>query len=64
MVDAWDGGSWGPWFIRQFNDWETEDVDSFLGGCITTSLLRAPLMTWFGWGPRMGFFQFNLITSL
>ena len=31
VVDVWNGGSWGPRFIRQFNDWEMEDVDSFFG---------------------------------
>ena len=31
LVDVWDGGSWGPRFIRQFNDLELEDVDTFFG---------------------------------
>ena len=22
VIDVWDEGSWGPRFIRQFNDWE------------------------------------------
>ena len=29
VVDVWDGGSWDPRFIRQFNDWEMEDVNRF-----------------------------------
>ena len=28
VVDVWDGGSWGPRFIRPFNDWELEEVDA------------------------------------
>ena len=32
MVDVWDGGSWGPRFIEQFNDWELEEVDALFGG--------------------------------
>ena len=32
VVDIWDGGSWGPRFIRQFNDWELEEVDALFGG--------------------------------
>ena len=28
MIDVWDGGSWGSRFIRQFNDWELEEVDA------------------------------------
>ena len=31
VEDVWDGGSWGPRFIRQFNDLELEDVDTFFG---------------------------------
>ena len=31
VVDIWDAGSWGPRFIRQFNDWELEEVDAFFG---------------------------------
>ena len=31
VVDVWDGGSWGPWFIRPFNDWELEEVDALFG---------------------------------
>ncbi|RVW45708.1 Retrovirus-related Pol polyprotein from transposon TNT 1-94 [Vitis vinifera] len=31
VIDVWDGGSWGPRFIRQFNDWELEDIDAFFG---------------------------------
>ena len=26
VVDVWDGGSWVPRFIKQFNDWELEDL--------------------------------------
>ena len=29
VVDVWDGDSWRPRFIRQFNDWELEEVDAF-----------------------------------
>ncbi|RVW90343.1 Heterogeneous nuclear ribonucleoprotein Q [Vitis vinifera] len=29
--DVWDGGSWGSRFIRQFNDWELEEVDALFG---------------------------------
>ena len=36
----------------------------FLGGCITTLLLRVSLMTWFSWGLRMEFFQFSFFTFL
>ena len=28
VVDVWDGGSWGPRFIEQFNDWELEEVNA------------------------------------
>ena len=31
MIDVWDGGSWGSRFIRQFNDWELEEVDALFG---------------------------------
>ncbi|RVW67633.1 hypothetical protein CK203_063058 [Vitis vinifera] len=31
VIDVWDGGSWGLWFIRQFKDWELEEVDALFG---------------------------------
>ena len=31
MIDVWDWGSWGSRFIRQFNDWELEEVDALFG---------------------------------
>ena len=31
MVVVWDEGSWGPRFIRHFNDWELEEVDALFG---------------------------------
>ena len=31
MVDVWNGDSWGPKFLRLFNNWELEDVDTFFG---------------------------------
>ena len=31
VVDVWDGGSEGLRFIRQFNDWELEEVDVLFG---------------------------------
>ncbi|RVX05411.1 Protein CTR9-like [Vitis vinifera] len=29
VVDVWDEGSWGPRFIRQFNDWELDKFGPF-----------------------------------
>ena len=31
VVVVWDEGSWGPRFIRHFNDWELEEVDALFG---------------------------------
>ena len=50
VVDVWDGGSWGPRFIRQFNDWELEDIDAFFGRLhnYVISLGATDDMVWLG----------------
>ena len=48
MVDVWDGGSWGPRFIRQFNDWELEEVDALFGRLHSYSIVSGTfdVMVW------------------
>ena len=49
-VDVWDGGSWGLRFIRQFNDWELEDVDALFGRLHNYSIVLGTndTMVWLG----------------
>ena len=48
MVDVWDEGSWGPRFIRQFNDWELDKVDALFGRLHNYSIVLGPFdaMVW------------------
>ena len=48
MVDVWDEGSWGPRFIRQFNDWELDEVDALFGRLHNYSIVLGPFdaMVW------------------
>ncbi|RVX14587.1 hypothetical protein CK203_011953 [Vitis vinifera] len=48
VVDVWNGGSWGPRFIRQFNDWELEKVDAFFGRLHNYSIISSTFdaMVW------------------
>ena len=50
VIDVWDGGSWGPRFIRQFNGWELEDVDAFFGKLQNYSIVLGTndAMVWLG----------------
>ena len=50
MEDVWDGGSWSPRFIRHFNDWELEDVDSMFGRFHNNSIVSGSIddMVWIG----------------
>ena len=48
VVDVWNGGSWGPRFIRQFNDWELEEVDALFRSLHGYSIIRGTFdaMVW------------------
>ena len=45
MIDVWDWGSWGSRFIRQFNDWELEEVDALFGRLHSYSIVSGTFDT-------------------
>ncbi|RVW77755.1 hypothetical protein CK203_050341 [Vitis vinifera] len=64
VVDVWDGGSWGPRFIEQFNDWELEEVNALFRRLHSYSFGSGTFDTMVWLKIKDGDFQFSSFTPL